>query len=61
MNDRVNYPIKKALVTMDNDNNLLMDMENQIDKFCVSWVDCKVASHSLKMCIASGNHHPMPG
>ena len=47
VNGRVNYPIKKALVTTD--NNLLMDMENQIDKFCVSWMAFKVASHGLKV------------
>ena len=59
VNSRINYPIEKALVTID--NNLLMDMENQIYKFCVSGVARKVAFHGLKMSIASWNHHPIPG
>ena len=55
VNGRVKYLIKKALVTMD--NNLLIDMENQIDKFCVSWVACKIVSYDLIYSILEPSYH----
>ena len=36
MNQRVNYPIKRALNSMVNDEQL--DMEDEITKFSVSYV-----------------------
>ena len=59
VNTRVNYPIKTALVEFE--NNSVFDMENETDKFCVSWVSCQVASFGLQVCIRSWNSHPMSG
>ena len=44
---RVNYPIKKALVKLD--NNQIIDMLCEIHKFCISFVACVVANHGLKI------------
>ena len=57
-NMRVNYPIKTALVEFE--NNSVFDMENETDKFCVSWVSCQVASYGLQVFIKSLNSHPIP-
>ena len=51
MNGRVNYPLKKALVLMDNNN--IIDMADDIQKFCVSKVTMEVASYGAKVCIDS--------
>ena len=59
VNIRVNYPIKTALVEFE--NNSVFDMENETDKFCVSWVSCQVAPYGLQVCIRSWNNHPIPG
>ena len=59
VNTRVNYPIKTALVEFE--NNSVFDMENETDKFCVSWISCQVASYELQVCIRSWNSHPIPG
>ena len=59
VNTRVNYPIKTALVEFE--NNSVFDMENETDKFCVSWVSCQAAFYGLQVCIKSWNNHPIPG
>ena len=60
VNMRVNYPIKTASVEFE--NNSVFDMENQTDKFCVSWVSCQVVSYGLQVVyIRSWNSHPIPG
>ena len=56
---QVNYPIKTALIVFE--NNSVFAMENQTDKFCVSWVSCQVASYGLQVCIRCWNSHPVPG
>jgi len=56
---RVNYPIKHALVEMDNSRTI--DMENEIHKFCVSSVTCLVAGFGLEKVVKSWNEHPIPG
>lgn len=57
VNVRVNFPIKQILVRMD--NNEQFDIDNQIDKFCVSRLSCLVASIGMKTCIDSWNFHPI--
>jgi len=57
VNVRVNFPIKQILVQMD--NNEQFDIDNQIDKFCVSRLSCLVASVGMKTCIDSWNFHPI--
>ena len=58
-NVRVNYPIKKVLVELD--NNQMIDMSCEIQNFCVSFVACTVANHGIKIVIMSWNAHIMPG
>ena len=59
VNNRVNYPIKTALVQFDNNN--VFNMEDIVDSFCVSWVSCKIARFGIQTCISSWNQHPIPG
>ena len=59
VNVRVNYPVKKALVELD--NNQMIGMSCEIQKFCVSFVTCTVANHRLKIVIISWNAHTIPG
>lgn len=51
VNGRLNYPIKLALVEMDNSGE--KDMENETSKFCLSFVSCIVANHRLQNVILS--------
>ena len=59
INIRVNYPSKKALVALD--NNQIIDMSYEIQKFCISFVACAAANHGLKIVIMSWNAHTIPG
>ena len=58
VNVRINYPIKKALVELD--NNQMIDMSYEIQKSCASFVVCAVASHGFKI-VMSRNPHTIPG
>ena len=51
VNSRVNYPIKRLLLAMV--ENGAVDMENDIHKFCVSFISCQVAYVGLKRFIES--------
>ena len=53
----MNYPIKQALVEMD--NAIQIDMDNNAFKFCVSAVAMRVAGYGLQLVISSGNDHPI--
>ena len=59
VNARVNYPLKEVLVDMD--NNEVIDMDDNIHKFCVSQVTCLIASYGLQQVVHSWNEHPIPG
>lgn len=59
VNCRTNYPIKRALVQMENDG--VIDMEDEVTKFCVSWVAKKVVEVGLSYVVNSWNSHPIPG
>jgi len=60
VNNRINYPLKSILVNMD--NNQQFNMDDNIDRFCVSWVARNVAEYGLQnTCIPSWNHHPIAG
>ena len=56
---RVKYPIKTALVEFENSS--VFDIENETDKFCVSWFYCQIASYGLQVCTRYWNSHPIPG
>lgn len=59
VNQRVNYPIKRVLVDMENSEEI--DMENESIKFCVSWVTIRVMEDPIKCFIQSWNNHRIPG
>ena len=59
MNGRTNYPIKRALVEMENDGAI--DMDNEVTKFCVSWVTRQVVEVGMGYAVNSWNSHPIPG
>ena len=58
-NTRVNYPIKHALNSMVNAE--LLNMDDDITKFCVSWLMTRVADPGIKQVIQSWNSHSIPG
>lgn len=58
-NTRVNYPIKHALNSMVNAE--LLNMDDEITKFCVSWLVTRVADPGIKQVIQSWNNHSIPG
>ncbi len=39
----------------------LVDLTNEIDKFCVSTVVVKVVQAGIKELLPAWNHHPVPG
>lgn len=59
VNIRVNYPIKRALVEMDNDQ--VINMGCEVQKFCVSSVSCSVAKFGIDVVVKSWNAHTIPG
>ena len=59
VNVRVNYRIKCILVEMD--NNLMIDMSDDINKFFVPFVSIQVASFGLETVLALWNEHNIPG
>ena len=44
---------------MENDG--VIDMEDEVTKFCVSWVAKKVVEVGLSYVVNSWNSHPIPG
>ena len=59
MNLRVNYPLKRALNEMV--NNEILDMEDEITKFAVSWVALRVCKEGCRQVVDSWNAHHIPG
>ena len=58
VNFRINYPIKAILFEMD--NNQMIFMNDDIHKFCVSFVPIEVASFDLETVVASWNKYIIP-
>lgn len=59
MNCRTNYPVKHALVQMENEG--VIDMEDEVTKYCVSWITRQVVEVGLEYAVSSWNSHPIPG
>uniref|UniRef100_A0A7M5V8Y1 Integrase core domain-containing protein n=1 Tax=Clytia hemisphaerica TaxID=252671 RepID=A0A7M5V8Y1_9CNID len=59
MNGRVNYPLKTALVWLDNNN--IFDINDEIQKYSVSRVSMAVAKYGAGICIRSWNEHHIRG
>ncbi len=59
VNARINYPLKRILLAMEERRD--MDMTDPITKFCVSFVTCNVAFAGLHKFVEAWNHHSIPG
>ena len=58
VNARVNYPIKAALIDMLEHGDISVD--DDLDKFWVSWFTIKVAAVGIELFVAAWNEHPIP-
>jgi len=58
VNTTVNYPIKEILSGLVASDKI--DMGNEVTKFCVSWVSCRVANHGLVKFAEYWNCHSIP-
>ena len=59
LNQRVIYPIKEVLVSME--NRLLINLYDPVVKFCVSVVTMSVAEVGAKRVVSAWNAHPIEG
>ena len=58
VNHRITYPIKRVIIQMD--ELRMVNMEDDVDKFCVSYVLRKVCLVGLQRFIEAWNNHPVP-
>ncbi|XP_070556173.1 uncharacterized protein [Ptychodera flava] len=59
VNQRTNYDIKAALISMQ--RRMLINMYNETEKFCVSFIACNVAQVGLQRFVPAWNRHPLEG
>ena len=59
LNERVTYPIKSVVSSLDNDG--LINMDCPVTKFAVSTVLIRVCRVGINRMIAAWNSHPIPG
>lgn len=59
INSRINYPIKRALINMQQLN--LLDMDCPVNKFCVSMMVGKLCQVGIQTHLAAWNNHHIPG
>ena len=59
VNSRINYPIKQQLNRMVQEE--LIDMTNDIDRYCVSWITIQTVQAGIQELIAAWNSHSIPG
>ena len=58
VNTRVNYPLKRLLIYMEEHQSI--NMTDPVSKFCMSFVTIKVASKGMETFVHSWNNHPAP-
>ena len=59
VNARVNYPIKRVLVELEEKG--ILDMSNEHIQFCVSWFTCEVSKVGMKRFVEAWNLHRIKG
>ncbi|XP_020899410.1 uncharacterized protein LOC110238104 [Exaiptasia diaphana] len=59
VNGRVNYPIKQQLHKMVQEE--LIDMTDEIDKYCVSWITIQTVQAGIQELLPAWNNHSIPG
>ena len=59
VNQRINYPIKRLLITMENNEEI--SMGDEVTRFCISWVTIWVMKSAIEHFIQAWNFHRIPG
>ncbi|XP_070532479.1 uncharacterized protein [Ptychodera flava] len=59
INQRVNYPVKNALIDLQ--RLQVIDMSDEMHRFCVSFVTTIIVEEGVKLVISSWNSHPLEG
>ena len=59
INSRVNYPIKRALTWMQENN--VIDMDCPVTQFCVSFTAGILCQCAIEMHVGAWNNHRIPG
>ena len=59
INCTVNYPVKACLVDMEEKGDF--DIDDELQKFCVSWFTLQVIRIGTSMAVGSWNYHCLPG
>lgn len=59
VNARVNYPIKRILVELEENGSI--DIDNDYIAYCVSWFACEVAKVGMERFVTSWNSHRIKG
>ena len=59
INSRVNYPVKTALIEMQQHDDINMD--SLIHQFCTLWYTLRVVSAGCTLAVQAWNNHSIPG